>query len=209
MREFFKSAYDFSRHAAVTRHSPRTYLIYDFPQLKDSANGSALTYGGETVAVLRDGGRDVELASGYRLSTRRVEDGSSYRIEAFIEKTTEPASYQGTLTLGRETRGICFALSPEKVDAHAGDPDVSQGVFVSQAIPSFDEKGPAYSADCASILEFNGDYLKTCSGLFLIGAATNHRGDAFTQMERYDGEGKLKIQPAGTFEFKRIDACSN
>jgi hypothetical protein len=124
--------------------------------------------------------------------------------------TVKPAAhsyFQGQLTLRGETREICFSLSSQKIDQFEGDPDVSQGVFVSQAIPSFREKSAASTVNCASSLEFNGDYLRTCGGLYLIGAATRARGDIFTQMERYNDDGSLKIQPVGTFEFKRVDGC--
>jgi hypothetical protein len=187
-----------------------SFLIYDFPQLKKDAAGVALTYEGETVAVLSNAGARVALTGGYRLGYRRVEDGSSYRIEVFLANS--PAApvlsyYQGALTLRGETRAVCFALSPEKVDSAAGDPDLGQGVYVSQAIPSFRERGPSSPVDCATSLEFNGDYLKTCGGLFLIGATSLSHGDIFTQMERYNSDGSLKVQPVGTFEFQRVDSC--
>ncbi|MFI5349224.1 MAG: hypothetical protein ACHQ2Z_06755 [Elusimicrobiota bacterium] len=189
-----------------------SFLIYDFPQLKRAENGEALTYNGATVAVLTDGGARIALADGYRLSYRRLEDGESYRIEMFIEKASRQAGFtyhQGTLTLRGETRSVCFALSDKKVDSAAGDPDLSQGVYVSQAIPSFRERSAGSTVECAASLELNGDYVKTCRGLFLIGAASASRGDIFTQLERYGADGKLKLRPVGTFEFKRVDLCSN
>ena len=188
-----------------------SFLIYDFPQLKREENG-ALTNNGATVAVLTEGGARIALADGYRLSYRRLEGGESYRIEMFIEKASRQAGFsyhQGTLTLRGETRAVCFALSDEKVDSAAGDPDLSQGVYVSQAIPSFRERSAGSTVECAASLEFNGDYVKTCGGLFLIGAASASRGDIFTQLERYGADGKPKLRPVGTFEFKRVDLCSN
>ena len=187
-----------------------SFLIYDFPQLKREENGDALTYNGATVAVLTDGGARIALADGYRLSYRRLEDGVSYRIDMFIEKASSQAGfsyYQGALTLRGETRAVCFALSDEKVDSAAGDPDLSQGVYVSQAIPSFRELSAGSTAECAASLEFNGDYLKTCNGLFLIGAASASRGDIFTRLERYGADGKVKLKPVGTFEFRRVERC--
>ena len=187
-----------------------SFLIYDFPQLKREENGGALSFNGETVAVLTDGGARIALAEGYRLSYRRLEDGASYRIEMFIEKSSSRpgfAYFQGTMTLRGQKRDICFALSPEKVDSAAGDPDLSQGVYVSQAIPSFRERSAGSTAECAASLEFNGDYVKTCSGLFLIGSASGTRGDIFTRLERYGPDGKLKLRPVGTFEFRRVDLC--
>jgi hypothetical protein len=181
------------------------FLFFDFPLLKAGANGN-LELNGEPVAAFTTGGTGITLLNGYTLKAERSEFAGGYRIKMRLEKTA--LSYQGIIRLANETRAICFTLSPEKVDQFEGDPDVSQGVFVTQAIKSFKEEGPSYKGQCATSMDHNGNYIRSCSGLYLTGAGALSRGEVFTSLSRYDpGTGQLTLQPVGSFELKQVENC--
>ena len=113
--------------------------------------------------------------------------------------------YKGTMTANGQTREICFALDPKRVDSFEGDPDVSQGVFVSQAIPEFLEQG---YPPCATALDHNGETIKTCSGFFLTEAGSLKKGDVFADLRRFDPAGGYSIHPAGRWTLKQVPGCA-
>ena len=117
--------------------------------------------------------------------------------------------YKGKLFLGKETRNVCMAVSPEKIDRFAGDPDVSQGVFVSQAVPVLSETEPAQDLSCQSSVEYNGSYIKTCSGLYL--SWVDRTKDDFTSGDIFSSlqwRGSATNQPLGTYRLKPAASCT-
>jgi hypothetical protein len=125
---------------------------------------------------------------------------------ARIQNGTELQYYQGIMDIGGDQRPVCFSLSPDEIDRYAGDADLPHGVFVSQDIPRFLENGK----ECGSSLEHNGDYIRTCSGLFLTGAGSLARGDVFARLDRFDPQtGALSAEPVGTYQLQRVDSCQS
>lgn len=186
------------------------FALFDFPQVTEYWGGSLL-YKDEPIGGIPEGTFGVTLINDYRVAFSRKEEGGAYRVSLAIEKpaTELPvAYYEGTMTLGSEQRLVCFSLSPEKIDQFVDDPDVSHGVFVSQAIESFRERGLKYSGDCATALEYNGGYIRTCSGLFLTEATTLKDGPIFDNLSRFNpNDGSLSRRPVGRYSLKSVASC--
>lgn len=128
------------------------------------------------------------------------------KIDEALAQNRSFEFYQGVITLKTETHDFCFRLDTEVINPYEGDPDV-RGNYSYQEIPSFEEKNSA-EKKCVTRWNHNGQYIRSCSGLFLIYPAAL-KGDVFTTLSRFDPiNGGLAVQPVGQFEMQRVASCS-
>ncbi len=133
----------------------------------------------------------------------------SFAQVPLVSGETSITLYKGTLTVGFETRSICLGVASTRTDRYAHDPDMSQGVFVYQDVPLYEERDASgKETRCRTTLEHNGSYLKTCGGLFLTEASSLSRGPVFEALERFDPKtGALTRRPVGSYELRPARSC--
>jgi hypothetical protein len=180
---------------------------FEFPdvQLVDRVASS------KGLAVAHINGEGAAILDAYELHAEAKDGKLAVRLIPALQ------AYKGVICsadkLCSKMVDVCLELSPRIVDRYAGDVDMSQGVFIYR-----EGRLREGTQTCGTSWEINGDFVRSCSGLFMLGLKNGNTigdggidGNVFNvyQIDHlYDpATGELAQTPVGSYTLSRVPSC--